>query len=760
MKSIHSRADAQESFFGEVKEDDPGGLPDLFLNSHDSGFEPRDDATLGAKYAGNPWVSVENGHHTIHNLDSSNPDSDITKDSNDSSNIRFVLTSIEYAHQPNVEGVLNTPTGSGDEYNIYIFRNEYNPSLAVSFKRIGIHGLNDDSDERHFVYHRSCDGTFEDDSWVSDVTGPVPEEPNLGLGEAPPQSDEREDIEDWKENFNGVNICDQNNSVFADAIEQALIAVQQAIESIFNWIKDALLNVIDIGTLGSNVGLVNAWKTIRDFVNLLFVILLSIVAFSNILRIDTERYGVRALLPRLIFAVIAVNFSFILVQAMTNIAYIVSQPFITKAFNLLSNPPADASIIDPTNGIGSFIIAVLLVIAVLIGFVILFVFFVIRILVIWMLAALSPFVFLLMVLPLTRNLANQWWKNAFKWIFMGPIAFVLLYVAAEMLATSGNKQSDVNGPDFLLAVAFFMAACVAAVMIPLKMGGEIMQRGANATKRAGITGAKGSGRFAVGAGVAAAGGSKNPMKFGKQGSAFLEQRKANQEQEARLGAVAAQGQASNSRLGRLLTGGSRGTVAAQAAAAEEKYGKDIEALGADAGSMRMIANNQTDQLKAAGQHELADLAKNPAARRAAARSLARRGLLDNNTARTPELRQGGVHEAMRSHQPVIGNMSRSGEWGDAQMRSIEAQAQSSSAGDTKEVHWSSMVDSLTNPDVSEEERHAALHYVANLSGEAVRQNFDPSNRNYISSDHERDALHDVLAAAGSPHTPANYQHST
>ncbi|MEX1113125.1 MAG: hypothetical protein WD603_00290 [Patescibacteria group bacterium] len=398
-------------------------------------------------------------------------------------------------------------TGVGHSKGVvWIFRNEYNRNLAIILWSRKGNELNAGDIDR-FVYAGTCQGTVREneDTIIAEV-------PNGDRGQFPnqtedipndPESDETE--KKIKEYNLTANACHKTTGAFSDAIEKALESIKEAISAVLDWIKSALLNVINIGTLTDNRGLTNAWKTMRDFVNIIFILVMVTIAFSNILRIDTDRYGIRALLPRLIFGVIAVNFSFILVQILTNVAYIISQPFASKAFDLLANPPATGSIIDPSEGIGQFIIALLLVLMILFGFIILFAFFVLRMLIIWFLAALSPFVFLFMVLPLTRGLAGQWWQNALKWIFAAPIAFVLLFIAAELIGTAGRGNEDINGPDFLLKVAFFLLAAVAAVMIPLQLGGQVVGQAYRGVKSAGRGAGKAGKYGGKGAGAALAG---------------------------------------------------------------------------------------------------------------------------------------------------------------------------------------------------------------------------------------------------------------
>lgn len=488
LDGIGSRNELQKAFFNEVKEDDPGSL-DLNVRTFKSGFARRPNADISDKYEGNPFIWLKK-EHAVHLYEGD--DKVATIETGDVDHVRFVLTDVEFSHAGDADAFITMKTKA--DSNTYIFRNEYNPSIAIALRARDFNAGQSAQDEAHLVYNRDCKGTFDKDAWAADINGA-----GAGHFDGLTGADDKEAVEKIAKKYN-LNQCDTDKGTFAGVMAKAMKAMKDGIEAFFNWIRDALLNLINIGTLTDNKGLVKAWETLRTFVNYIFILILVVIAFSNMLRIDTERYGVRALLPRLVFAVIAVNFSFLLVQILLNVSYIISQPFISKAFSLLSNPPADGSIIDPSSGIGQFLITLVLVFAVLIGFIFLFIFFVARIIVIWMLAALSPFVFLFMVLPLTRSLASMWWKNAIKWIFMAPIAFIILYVAAELLATPTGKDTDVNGPDFLLKVAFFAGAAFAAVMIPLKLGGEVMGRALGAARG----GAGLGGKFGGKAGLMAA----------------------------------------------------------------------------------------------------------------------------------------------------------------------------------------------------------------------------------------------------------------
>ena len=435
---------------------------------------------------GNPYIVWTKNDHTTPQKIGGHP-------------VRFVLSGANFRTSSGVEEAAGNSKGI-----VWIFRNEYNPSLTmILWSRDAALDVVGGDDFDRLSFSGTCEGVTGKSNKVATLhTGEIQVfgRDRGGLFPNDPEDDlvKEEYLPTYNlDEDNGDDFCDTNTGIFAETLKKVMKSIKEAISAFMDWIKDALLNVVDIGTLTDNRGLTNAWKTMRDFVNVIFILVMVAIAFSNILRIDTDRYGVRALLPRLIFGVIAVNFSFILVQILTNVAYIVSQPFISKAFELLQNPPATGGVID-TADVGQFLITIVLALLVLIGFIILFAFFVLRILIIWFLAALSPFVFLFMVLPITRSLASQWWQNALKWIFAAPIAFVLLFIAAELIGTPSGGEEDVNGPDFLLKVAFFLLAAIAAVMIPIQLGGKVASQAYRGSKAAGRYGGKYGGKGAGG----------------------------------------------------------------------------------------------------------------------------------------------------------------------------------------------------------------------------------------------------------------------
>jgi hypothetical protein len=322
-----------------------------------------------------------------------------------------------------------------------------------------------------------------------------------------------------------------------DPFTLAVQKITEVLVSLNQSMVSALTTVMDLGNITEVKGLTTAWSTVRDLINLLFLVVLAALAVLTIIRVDVRSYDVRKSLPLLIFAVIGVNFALLMATIMVNTAFVLAQPFMNKATAIvestaLNNPASNGAGAD----FGTSVVLLFASLIMLIGLAVLLFFFVIRIIVVWILAALSPVVFLFMVLPLTRGESLNLLQTWIKWVYMAPIAFLILYIGSAMLLPAfGNGGGSDSGASAILSAIFYAGVLAAAVLIPYGLGGSIMGR----------IGAKGLG--AVGAG--ARGGLRatdmiplgNRMSVGearRTAKGFFKAREAAQEDRAQERAVA------------------------------------------------------------------------------------------------------------------------------------------------------------------------------------------------------------------------------
>ena len=81
-----------------------------------------------------------------------------------------------------------------------------------------------------------------------------------------------------------------------------------------DWIYEKIETVLAISpvTNESNTAIMRVWEVARGITNIIFVIFLLIVVFSQVTGVGISNYGIKQALPKLIIAALAVNLSFYL----------------------------------------------------------------------------------------------------------------------------------------------------------------------------------------------------------------------------------------------------------------------------------------------------------------------------------------------------------------------------------------------------------------------------------------------------------------
>lgn len=443
-----------------------------------------------------------------------------------------------------------------------------------------------------------------------------------------------------------------------DPFAKAIAKLAEVVLSLNSSMTEVLLATMDVGNLDNVNGLKDAWLTIRTLVNVLFLLVLVTIALTTILRIDTKSYSIHSLLPLLVFGIIAVNFSLLFANIMTNSAYVLGQPFLDSAKGLIET---GATRLPEANGDLSFGAAIVLLIAaviMLIALAVLLFFFIIRVIVIWFLAALSPLLFLLMVLPLTRSLSKDLFKSWVKWVYLAPIAFIILYIGARVAVPvlDGEQFSD-EGSNALYHALFYAGAVIAAVAIPIQLGGRIAQLATRHGKRAGMIGGKG--------GLAALGAVPGVGEVKRTGQQFLKQREDSQtgraaERAAEIGGELHR-QLGQGGLATAITG--RDLTQAESATEQlvDKDLKEMQLVGYGDKDMRDIVYAKN------GWHgmSMSDLspdkqafAKSYVGERAAAKGLAASGWWSQDQDMANQYAHLGYQSLIKDSDPLIGHLKK------------------------------------------------------------------------------------------------------
>ncbi|MCX6808340.1 MAG: type IV secretion system protein [Candidatus Berkelbacteria bacterium] len=234
-------------------------------------------------------------------------------------------------------------------------------------------------------------------------------------------------------------------------------------------------------------GLHTAWSYFLTAVNGFGILIIIMIAFAEILRINVNTYGIKKMLPSLILAIIAANFSYLIVQVMVDaanmlITFAIGGGKALDQFQQLTGKilekPWDMN--DPERWFNPGVINPILGLAYLIIIVVLTFLFIIRVFMIYFLIVIAPLAFMMMVLPQTKSLFNQWFSTAAKWIFAPVMSFIFLRLGALFI---------VMFDDSLMGIVFkFTIACVCgymAITSPFKLGG-VMTTWGNLGKKAAV----------------------------------------------------------------------------------------------------------------------------------------------------------------------------------------------------------------------------------------------------------------------------------
>ncbi|HEB01528.1 MAG TPA: hypothetical protein ENI16_00845 [Candidatus Portnoybacteria bacterium] len=216
-------------------------------------------------------------------------------------------------------------------------------------------------------------------------------------------------------------------------------------------IVDWVLNLGSFGTAGVvNVG----WGITRDLANMFFILILLVIAFATILRVET--YGLKALLPKLIIAALLINFSKVIAVAIIDFSQVLTKFFIDagaggeNVSETIAHGLNIAKIFE-SGGVTGFgkgieamiatqtglLLGIIVVLVALFTFLAMAVLLFFRILALWFLIILAPMAWLLWILPATRSQWNKWWSEFIKWSFFAPIYAFFIYLALYIIQKGG-----------------------------------------------------------------------------------------------------------------------------------------------------------------------------------------------------------------------------------------------------------------------------------------------------------------------------------
>jgi hypothetical protein len=289
-----------------------------------------------------------------------------------------------------------------------------------------------------------------------------------------------------------------------------------AVEVLLGWIIFPLVTLIGkiitlllyiFGAVASYNDFINAtpvttgWVIVRDLCNMFFILILLVIAFATILRV--EGYDIKKMVPKLIIMAILINFSKTICGLIIDAAAIIMNTFVNAFQSTIGSGFAtmlglpDLLSMNTQSGInnqvgasanglsvlGSLILALVLALISLVVVVVLLAVLVVRMVMIWIYIVLSPLAYLLATFPQGQRYAKQWWDDFTKYVITGPILAFFIWLAlisasAKAISFPAGQSPQVGDtgfgtPETMLRYIISIGMLVGGLIITQQAGGAI-----------------------------------------------------------------------------------------------------------------------------------------------------------------------------------------------------------------------------------------------------------------------------------------------
>jgi hypothetical protein len=211
--------------------------------------------------------------------------------------------------------------------------------------------------------------------------------------------------------------------------------------------------------MGSNSSVFNLWLAIVGIADVLFVLVVGLIGFQimSFESLGIDEIDIKQLLPRLAMVFLLMNTSIFAIDAVISLSngmiYAIQSGFpSTDIWSVLANLTKDSSKLG--------IVGLLIMVALLVLTIMLLVYYVLRLVTLYIGAVLSPLVVMLWLLPAFKDFALTALKTYLVMIFVLFVHAVIMLLAASLFL--GMQQGDNAGqPNTLMALIVGLATILA-----------------------------------------------------------------------------------------------------------------------------------------------------------------------------------------------------------------------------------------------------------------------------------------------------------
>ena len=272
-------------------------------------------------------------------------------------------------------------------------------------------------------------------------------------------------------NLQAIEPKDQNSAL----VEMVINTITGFLKNIINGIASPFLGALDFFTkstpaMASNKSVFNFWLAMVGIADVLFILVLVLVGFHTMTAsaLGFDEIDVKTLLPRLLLIFAVMNSSIFLIDGIIAL----SNVLITAVGQLSGSSSIWSTlteVVEKTSGLG---MAALIIMIIFVFFsVVLLVYYVMRLVTLYLGAVLSPLVALLWLVPSFRDFAETAFKTYITTIFVLFIHVIILQLASALFVGMATTSGEDQVPNTLMA----MVTGIATIIMLLKAQGTMMQ---------------------------------------------------------------------------------------------------------------------------------------------------------------------------------------------------------------------------------------------------------------------------------------------
>ena len=256
-------------------------------------------------------------------------------------------------------------------------------------------------------------------------------------------------------------------SVFIFGVEPARADVLGAVVTVLGWvvyfiayvigliltlIVKVLVDVAQYNDIINVNAVTTGWVIVRDLCNMFFILILLVIAFATILRI--ESYSAKRLLPKLLIMAVLINFSKTIFGLIIDFSQVIMLTFVNGfATNGEANfvtlfqidkylgikTYQEANAVGNLATAGGILAGLFAMIITLIVMLVMLAVLVMRIIMLWVYTILSPLVFFGAAFPGGQKYTSRIWEDFIKQVIAGPLLAFFIWLALMTAHDSASK---------------------------------------------------------------------------------------------------------------------------------------------------------------------------------------------------------------------------------------------------------------------------------------------------------------------------------